>query len=204
MAMANKQEPMDWRTMPLSSPLPWDVADTPPTDQPADEALAGHVLPPDAFPQGVGGTCVVQTTDEEPEGGLAQWPRLCCVVGPCRHYAEIAQVSGVVSGVEHRTLYRYCRLLTEEGGTMSLRELTIRWCSSYSPPVLSMDGWRHRARMSGLGARSMRKALGTLPIMLRMSRRLAQSLGYPEVPGKQLDEIVEPDGNEASGTKGDK
>lgn len=97
-------------------------------------------------------------------------PRLCCLAGPCGHYVELAQVSRVINGVEHRTIYRYCRLLAEESGTMPLRELTIRFCTGYSPSVTSLDGWRQRLRMSEMQMKSVRKFGGTPTLLLRLAR----------------------------------
>jgi len=78
-------------------------------------------------------------------------------MGPCRHYSAIGQVLGVVEGREHIKEYRYCKVLEECAGTMTLQELTIRYCTNYAPPWLSIAGWQQRLRDAPLQMKSARK-----------------------------------------------
>ena len=113
-------------------------------------------------------------TDIRPEDdGRAALP---CLMGPCRYYSTIGQVLGVVSGTEHIKEYRYCKLLSEFSGTMTLQELTIRFCTDYAPPWWSLSGWWQRLRMAPLQIESASKfhykAKGLVTILFWLNRVL--------------------------------
>lgn len=146
----------------------------------AEEVLG---LPGAPIPRAVD---VFEAPEELPEGPEAGWPILCCVAGPCKHYLEIAQVTRVITGVEHRNLYRYCRLLAEDNGTMALQELTIRSCTGYSPPWYSLSGWRQRLLMISLQIRAARQSGGTITLNMFLLALLARAFGYLREPGKAL------------------
>lgn len=180
--------PLDWRNLSLSSPLPWD--DDVPEDatalNPPGPDMASPVLPGGIAAGSFGAARLVEPPEERAEGE-ENWPRLCCIAGPCQHYLDIAQVSQVVGGVEHRTIYRYCRLLQESSGTMELRELTLRFCSGYKPPLWSIDGWLQRVRMAQLQVIAARRFRGTVPLAIKVLSLLARSAKMPVGPGKELE-----------------
>ncbi len=137
----SNSESTDWRSM--LPPNMWNGNDpeaTPPS----------NVGSPSDAPMGAAAG-VKQEDMSPPSDGFARIP---CLAGPCKHFMEIAQVTGLVRGenvdIETRRRYRYCRCLTEESGTMTLHEFTFRYCTNYAPPLLSLDGWAWKIKSSHL------------------------------------------------------
>lgn len=95
-------------------------------------------------------------------------PRIPCTEGPCRHFVEIAQVQGVVEGVEHRRLYRFCRLVDEEFGTMRVDELVLRGCTAFDPPTLSPRGWLQKINSSTYHIAAGRRHHYDIPVQVRL------------------------------------
>jgi len=129
----DKTATVDWRTL---TPEIWGEPEGTTSDSANDVELAPAVSQRDMSP---------------PSDGFARIP---CLAGPCKHFLEISQVTGLVKGktvtIETRRRYRFCRLLNEESGTMTLHEFTFRYCTKYAPPLLSLDGWAWKVKSSHL------------------------------------------------------
>lgn len=108
-----------------------------------------------------------------PSDGFSRIP---CLAGPCKHFMEIAQVTGLVRGenvdIETRRRYRYCRLLSEESGTMTLHEFTFRYCTKYEPPLLSLDGWAWKIKSSHLLMKAALRSRVTPSLRLQALHKL--------------------------------
>jgi hypothetical protein len=199
-------EPHDWRTVPQTSPMPWDDDPTTSTfaegeldeidpDITAEGSPSG--LGPQAMGPGVPGGQGFWRSEPEPFAGPKDgWPTVCCTVGPCKHATRIWQEQDVIHGVAHWKIYRYCELLEEDGGTMMVSNQLNRLCDRHAPPWWSIRGWMQKVRTAQAACEDQEKNAGGAHPGWKALAAIAKLAGIAKKPGTILPEA----GNDKEGS----
>ena len=162
--MTSQLPPSNLRYMADSSSFDWRKASPSELSEVVDREPKVETPQPQQINTGAQGPVYVRDIRPQDE----EQPPLPCLEGPCKFFTEIGQVQGVVEGHEHLRRYQYCERLMEETTTMTLQELTIRYCSRYAPPLWKWSGWRQKLRSAPYQMRAARKAYFAPKISIRI------------------------------------